>query len=84
MSSKSYDVHGANSADLANNLGILYVETGEAAKGETEFTRAIELAPLDPGGYLNLAMLYARTRERRMRGKCWIASSRCTPALSTQ
>jgi len=48
---------------LANNLGILYVETGAGAKGEAAFRRAIELAPREPDGYINLAMLYQKTER---------------------
>jgi type IV pilus assembly protein PilF len=48
---------------VANNLGILYAETGDAEKAEAEFTRAIEIAPRDAEGYLNLAMLHERTGE---------------------
>ncbi|MCC6536169.1 MAG: tetratricopeptide repeat protein [Bryobacterales bacterium] len=50
-------------AALSNNLGILYVETGGAAKGEAEFRRAMALAPKDAGGYLNLATLYQKTNR---------------------
>ena len=46
---------------MANNLGILYAETGDAVKGEAEFTRATQIAPRDAQGYMNLAMLYERT-----------------------
>lgn len=49
-----------DSAKLANNLGILYVETGASAKGEAAFRKAIELAPREAGGYMNLATLYVK------------------------
>ena len=48
------------STELANKLGILYVETAATAKGEQEFRRAMRQAPQEEGGYLNLAMLLER------------------------
>ncbi len=54
-----------NSTDLANSLGILYVETADAARGEQEFRRAIGLAPQEENGYLNLAMLLERMGRKQ-------------------
>ena len=53
------------STELANSLGILYVETSDAVKGEQEFRRAIRLAPLEESGYLNLAMLLERLGRKQ-------------------
>lgn len=54
------DRQGDSSA-LANNLGILYVETGAVDKGEAAFRKAIELTPREAGGYINLATLFQKT-----------------------
>ena len=52
------------STELANSLGILYVETAAPEKGEQEFRRAMRQSPGAESGYLNLAMLLDRLGRR--------------------
>lgn len=52
------------STELANSLGILYVETAAPEKGEQEFRRAIRQSPGEESGYFNLATLLDRLGRR--------------------
>src|SRR5688572_1414285 len=44
----------------ARTVGLAELERGRLAEAEQEFTKVIELAPKEPGGYANLGLTYLR------------------------
>lgn len=56
-------VKSPDSADVHNNLGVLYLEAGEQGAAEDHFIRTIELEPLNMEAHGNLGIIYMRKGE---------------------
>jgi Flp pilus assembly protein TadD len=51
--------------EALNNLGVIYVRTGDYQHAEEQFKTCIRLTPSFSQSYLNLAQLYAIRHEKK-------------------